>query len=351
MPCPEALPLSPTSRPGTEIPGYAGYVPRKHSGNVYGATFRKANEHATVNRGFDFAEVQSPSQRTRSPLSEAEAGRDQSEDRFIPGYGGYTPKVEAEGIFGLTFMKAAAATGFDSTSKRQDRKLVRSRSPDNFISGYTGYIPRVKAGGIYGVNRRTACELASDQTTDKPVNSRAADSPSGGSTRTSPRSFGSSRQGSREPTPRRSLSARRARSGSCGREIPGYGGYVPHKLPGNVYGVRFRAANDLAAFSRGEEHSPSKWCSPNREAWPMTPIDLQKPKQRNVYERRTMKERALPRSQSEEPAQTILPRAVNEVWIESLRGPISRTPSPAPRSRLASPERHRKQAAPIRPRA
>jgi len=290
--------------PGREIPGYSGHIPRK--ANVYGTTFKMANDRAAVRPSND-SDAAGPTSR-RSTQPQQGSGQDDSAPMYspvlgqrsfsadtrrpaplgreasgeIPSHIDHVPRKGSRGgnnkDTSLTSSRSEnrpAPLGRESIGmipshidhvprKRRTVEVTtssppsmksRSLSPEfDRIPGYTGHVPRKEPENIFGATFRAA-------------NDQAAEGPDASPT-----------------SPHRILPQNDRLSPSD--TIPGYGGYIAKKGPGNVFGATFRASNERAAgtsadpvaSSRTESHrfmqeplhattrSVSPYRTPNRSA-------------------------------------------------------------------------------------
>jgi len=209
---------------GRDIPGYSGYVPRKGPGNVYGVSYRAANEKAL---GPDMTKeaVGPGGQAVRS-------SRSLSSGEVIPGYQGYVPKVGPRNIFGSTVRKAserAAAKVYDSEPVL-DQPVNAGEVTNTWSQGLRGSSSLSRRG--LSPERRITGEIPShiDHAPKKNRGGEPVDDSRQTPTRGRNRLSKTARDGSPSPSP-----------------IPGYAGYIPRKGPCNVLGATFAAANERAA--------------------------------------------------------------------------------------------------------
>lgn len=220
---------------GAEVPGYSGYVPKKGPENVYGSSFRKANERAWsptakaakkqavaqrygIGPGESLDETRSESFRSNCSSPSNRSQRDQRSRSSSPRTAGYVPK-------GTANFYCASGKGLTPA------KEARSPSPlqrDNRIPNYGGYIPKVSAENMYGMRHSVSVDRSSKSRAEQKEKQAMAWEDCTASDRSSMCS--ESMQNVSMPSP--------------GNTIPGYSGHVHRKGPGNVIGSTFRVGND-----------------------------------------------------------------------------------------------------------
>jgi hypothetical protein len=218
----------PPISPDRQIPGYMGHLPRVDSENIYGMTFHDVADSASKVAGNDTieqstAEARSPSnRRSKSPFRKTVSPR-----RQIAGYGGYVPGVRPENIYGLSYKEA------NQSATRFTREASVEKDRD---------------GGDVVDERCSQHVIPMAKTKHSIFDSPLSHSRSLRNLRASPRGETDSVPSSPGPTwDKREGFRSNSRSVSRGRDMPGYQGYVPRKKPqANLYGMRFKAANDLA---------------------------------------------------------------------------------------------------------
>lgn len=237
---------SSSSRELSPIPGYSGHVPKKT--NVYGTSFRQANEIAFKSEEFangdkptepvslrDYprgresaGEIPSnihhvPRKALSTTRSEVVLGypKGRSAVGEIPSHINHVPR-KCRSLRNLRCFAAEDSPPAQAPPEAENQRPSRSPSPGReSIPGYSGYIPKVGPRNVFGVRCRVANEIAASETA--PVDTAAQESARSCSTLNSP--------GASE----------------CDRTIPGYAGYIPKKGPSNIMGATYRAANERAA--------------------------------------------------------------------------------------------------------
>lgn len=286
MPCPKPVNLFADQpkdgvRPGADVPGYTGYVPRKVPEAFYGETFRSCNSKASVAEKSLPAPIRPCTRQNGSPrLRRLAAG----------GAGAYAPKSYAARFFSLdssqqqgpvettvrttsdepaTPARSPAPSPAPSPTSRARSPL----SPGRAVPGYQGYVPGVAAENFYGQSFRRTNERA---TFAEPTQEQLSVGDGGNkwTAKTSGSGKGLEIRGNIGQVPRKKRSdAPRSggvnaalhadpevpmrRSLSCrdmppGCEIPGYSGHVPRKV--EHFGINFKMANEAgrAAHSKAQ---------------------------------------------------------------------------------------------------
>lgn len=199
----------PRCRPGTEIPGYTGYVPKKNIDNVFGATFKEVNQRAIT--GTD----PNPEETTEKVLfwrSQAIQDSQSLSPMVMPGYAGYLPGTRPSNVFGLTWCRAnalgAPSEGPHPINSRSGYNLNLWRNPARNLIGMSTHSAGIRTAGCGDEELQTLTESATiGKHCPEPVSSSC------------------------RPT-----------------ELPvGYGGHVPHTGPANLFGATWKVINDLSA--------------------------------------------------------------------------------------------------------
>mmetsp|Transcript_8677 Transcript_8677/g.19914 ORF Transcript_8677/g.19914 Transcript_8677/m.19914 type:complete len:210 (+) Transcript_8677:1-630(+) len=124
----------------TGLPGYSGHVPGKVSENVCGHTFRVANEQAVAEGTMRSRGLRPPDAlemgRTHGPLP----GTD------IPGYMGFVPGRYADNVLGTNSTRAAETAWHIKEQQALERRhrvsaYRRGERPQTGYIDYTGYNP------------------------------------------------------------------------------------------------------------------------------------------------------------------------------------------------------------------
>lgn len=127
----------------TGLPGYAGYVPGKVARNVYGSTFRVANERSVHMTRSGLLDSAPPS---RSPGL--------APGMEIPGYTGFVPGRCAENVLGQSCARGAETAWIIQSHQKDERQqrvasYRRGERPPTGVADYSGYR---SLGGPIGVD-------------------------------------------------------------------------------------------------------------------------------------------------------------------------------------------------------
>lgn len=182
---------SPQRSPGRNrelIPGYSGHVPKKGPENIFGTTYRQSNERAALVQDVTNGDVP-PAAPAASEARDYPRGREHSGE--IPSHIDHVPR------------KGPSVSGADA---QRNLTYPKGRSVIGEIPSHIDHVPR-KVRSL-----RNQQNFPGDHET--------------------PPAVGDGRR------PERSLSPRHT--------IPGYAGYVPKVGPRNVFGLRYKAANEEA---------------------------------------------------------------------------------------------------------
>ncbi|KAF4665500.1 hypothetical protein FOL47_004534 [Perkinsus chesapeaki] len=107
----------------TGIPGYTGYVPRKSPENVFGATFRRANELSLY---------RDPREIGYQCLGYNPGGLGGRLGDNVPGYGGYIPGKYSDNVFGKVFAEANKIAQAIKVHQALDRDEAHQRQIDEW---------------------------------------------------------------------------------------------------------------------------------------------------------------------------------------------------------------------------
>jgi hypothetical protein len=230
--------------PGKEIPGYAGYIPKKGPGNLFGKSFGATNEivekSQEATNGAAPAAPPAPSapEQKGFPRGRESAGEIPSHIDHVPRKGpvnvssgstqGYPKGRPATGEIPSHISHVPRKTRKGQSpppdSSSGPRLPARSMSPVGCsIPGYGGYVPKVGPRNICGLSYKAANESAAN-TADAAREAVNESAWSGSSVNSLGRSMSERRVG-----------------------IPGYAGYIPKKGPANIMGSTYRAGVERAA--------------------------------------------------------------------------------------------------------
>jgi len=126
------------------LPGYTGYVPGKVAENVHGGTFQVVNEMATNKVDRIRAGVTTPLlQRGQAPAPGTE----------VPGYTGFVPGRHVDNVFGQSNAKAAETAYLIKGRQQAERQhrvehYRQGRRPPTGEIDYAGYRTIVAPSGV-----------------------------------------------------------------------------------------------------------------------------------------------------------------------------------------------------------
>jgi hypothetical protein len=231
---------------GAQKVGYGGFMPRIYAENVHGETFSRAQTTAASSA----TDAPSRPLEPNIPISVdmPRGAEDHSQDKKLPGYGGYVPGIYAKGVFGATFESAQKLAEEALSTDQQPPATGGAAEPQEFqskafetateepeprpamqgavkISGYAGFVPSIGVNNIVGENWENA-QLSGQREGAHGAGLRATMT-------LDAKAMLTSHQTSSTPA--------QVEAGSTGK-IPGYAGHVPKVFAQNIIGKTFEHA-------------------------------------------------------------------------------------------------------------
>ena len=232
---------------GKQMVGYGGFIPQIYAENIHGEDFAAAQRTAEIKKAAPAGEILEPDLNAAHRQTAGRAQEDHSEDKNVPGYGGYVPGIYAKGVFGATFEAAQkeaesllaadehprAVQDFDKTAfdmlKQEERNTRPVMENKVKVSGYAGFIPNIGSRNLCGDNWEEA-QLTAKSIDDGIMRSTAkvliGDGP-----REALASHTTVKEVEKYVNP---------------EKIPGYAGYVPKIYARNIFGQTFKNSQETS---------------------------------------------------------------------------------------------------------
>mmetsp|Transcript_72553 Transcript_72553/g.212832 ORF Transcript_72553/g.212832 Transcript_72553/m.212832 type:complete len:203 (+) Transcript_72553:73-681(+) len=131
----------------TGIPGYTGYVPGKMSENIYGTRYQNANDLSATKVDMLRAGMVTPGHHVSRTFNGPRPGSE------VPGYTGFVPGRKADNVLGVTVARGAETSHLIKTfqNAEQDHKRAHYaqgvRPPTGYMD-YSGYRSQILAPGV-----------------------------------------------------------------------------------------------------------------------------------------------------------------------------------------------------------
>jgi hypothetical protein len=231
---------------GKQMVGYAGFIPQVYSENIHGENFAAAQRTAEFQQAAPARETLQPNLEGAHGQTANRTPEDHSQDKNVPGYGGYVPGVYAKGVFGATFeaaqKEAESLLAHDDHPRREqnfDHKAFEIKAPERKtrpvmentvkMSGYAGFIPKIGSLNLCGDNWEEAQMTA--QSGEHGTLSATAKVLVGDGPAEALRSHTTMKELQKYVDP---------------EKIPGYSGYVPKIYAKNIFGQTFHNSQETS---------------------------------------------------------------------------------------------------------
>lgn len=234
------------AKQGKQMVGYGGFTPQIYAENIHGADFAASQRTAELQKAAPKGEILEPDLDAAHRQTVNRAQEDHSQDKNVPGYGGYVPGIYAKGVFGATFEAAQkeaealvaaddhprAGQNFDEEAfniKAEERKTRPVMENKVKMSGYAGFIPNIGSRNICGGNWEEA-QLAAKSTGDG-IQRATAKVLTGDGPAEALASHTKMNKPENYVNP---------------EKIPGYAGYVPKIYARNIFGQTFKNSQETS---------------------------------------------------------------------------------------------------------
>ena len=232
---------------GKQMVGYGGFIPQIYAENIHGEDFAAAQNTAEFQAAAPKGDVLEPDLNAAHRQTAGRTPEDHSQDKHVPGYGGYVPGVYARGVFGATFEAAQMEAeqvladdehprapqdfdqeGFKVGALIEEKRSVRPVMQNTVkMSGYAGFIPNIGSRNICGDNWEEAQIVATggDDGIEKSISKvLVGDGPAEALA-----SHTKMKEVEKYENP---------------EKIPGYSGYVPKIYARNIFGQTFKNSQE-----------------------------------------------------------------------------------------------------------
>lgn len=232
---------------GKQMVGYGGFIPQIYAENIHGEDFAAAQRTAEISESAPKGDVLEPDLNSAHRQTRGRTPEDHSQDKHVPGYGGYVPGVYARGVFGATFEAAQMEAeqvlrdddhprapqdfdqeGFKVGALVEEKRSVRPVMQDTVkMSGYAGFIPNIGSRNICGDNWEEAQTAAKDA--DDGIEKSTSKVLVGNGPAEALTSHTKTKEVEKYVDP---------------EKIPGYSGYVPKIYARNIFGQTFKNSQE-----------------------------------------------------------------------------------------------------------